>query len=77
MSPTGKQTAIMFQSAPRLWAAENTVIDSVLKAVQLVSIRSAALGRGEPRASAAELRAKGVSIRSAALGRGELPCSNS
>ena len=59
-----------FQSAPRLWAAENRSICIYYRHV-LVSIRSAALGRGEQDYPVNDQYELSVSIRSAALGRGE------
>ena len=40
-------SVFMFQSAPRLWAAENKALRKVNSKELFVSIRSAALGRGE------------------------------
>ena len=60
----------LFQSAPRLGAAENFAGFGVRRA-GFVSIRSAAWGRGEPRSRSGTREQPWVSIRSAAWGRGE------
>ena len=60
----------MFQSAPRLVAAENSSSRGQYGR-KMVSIRSAACGRGERGRSISRINDHRVSIRSAACGRGE------